>query len=200
MDQQRIAYHYDVQNTSYTYNKFSPPNDGPIPVSTVGSSATVTGTGAFAEVAVGDVLLINNQGTGAVRLVTARASADSITVDAVINIPVAMPFKWLDFSTGTAATDGWYAIGGGPTGRARANTYLIEVVTLGSTSIDYTVETKTQEGGPIQLALASISSATFPANGDTVVIGENAGWIRIGLKRTGAGTNSVNVDFLTERY
>lgn len=73
-------------------------------------STTVTGTGAFTDVAVGDLLLIpevNSQGNTVTyeRVVTARASADSITVNSAILIPtagVSFYYKKFYFSTNPA--------------------------------------------------------------------------------------------------
>ena len=70
-------------------------------------STTVTGTGAFADVVAGDLLLIPQINSSGVtlyyeRLVTARASADSITVNSAIKIPTAgvyFSFKHKYFST-----------------------------------------------------------------------------------------------------
>lgn len=88
-------------------------------VKTSGSSTTVTSNtasaGAFTLVAVGDLLwfprteaaqLANGAAVGAWRYVTARASADSITVDTAIDLSSGYGFGWRDVTCGTSATSG----------------------------------------------------------------------------------------------
>lgn len=65
----------------------------PLPITTSGSSSTtvtsVSSNAAFTNVIAGDLLVFNLKGVKYERKVTARASADSITVDSAINIPAA---------------------------------------------------------------------------------------------------------------
>jgi hypothetical protein len=77
-----------------------------LPITTSGADSTtvtsVATNGAFTNVSVGDLLLINFRGSVYERKVTARASADSITVNQAINLPAAgVPFRYkkLWFST-----------------------------------------------------------------------------------------------------
>jgi hypothetical protein len=95
-------------------NPFGGPMAGPARIKTSGSSTTVTSEtasdNAFAEVVVGDTIFVR-AGDGSVsrRSVTARASADSITVDTAITL-AASAFTWL--RTTTSATVGWLDISG----------------------------------------------------------------------------------------
>lgn len=112
---------YDLDATDPTYCVFTGVNGSPFggalpggaPVSTSGSSTTVAATTAstnpFANVAVGDILYVLSSGpqtTPVVRYVTARASADSITVDTAITLTAAS-FTFKRRTCGTAATSGW---------------------------------------------------------------------------------------------
>lgn len=82
----------------------------PLKITTSGaSSTTVTGVNgsddAFARVAAGDLLILEVGGRRFERKITAKASADSITVNAAINIPAAgvnYRFKKAYFSTNPA--------------------------------------------------------------------------------------------------
>jgi hypothetical protein len=116
-----LASKYDLDSTSYIYCMFTGVNASPwggalpggAPVSTSGSSTTVAATtastGPFTDVAVGDILYILSSGpqtAPVVRYVTARASADSITVDTAITLTAAT-FTFKRRSCGTAASSGW---------------------------------------------------------------------------------------------
>lgn len=93
-------------------------------VVTSGSSTTVSaltaGEEPFANVAVGDELTFVGMGGlpldtagNEYRLVTARASADSITVNTAIDIgTTGRTFTYRKRACGTAATDGWFYTGG----------------------------------------------------------------------------------------
>ena len=81
-----------------------------LPITTSGaSSTTVTSVGSaksFTYVSAGDLLLINHNGRVYERKVTARASADSITINAAINLPAAgVPFSYKKAFFTTDPTD-----------------------------------------------------------------------------------------------
>jgi hypothetical protein len=203
---------YNIQGTSYTYGvltgQIQPYGTSIGKITTSGSSATWTAVGAdtpFAAVSIGDRIAAKSSGsaTGAPavfsRTVTAKASSISITVHAAANLQsacgaggCAWTYKTYSPAPGTTATDGWINTDIGP------HTVAIEVVTLGSTSIEYSIETRTYDGGPITILQGTFTSATFPDNGDVFAIGENVSELRVGLKRTGAGTNAVNVSLFEE--
>lgn len=112
---------YDLDATSYTYcvttgqngGPFDPPIPGNGRLTTVGSSTTVTGVtdsaDSFGPVSVGDVLYIATAPqTNVIRYVTARASADSITVNSAISLAAAgSAFSWMKVTCGTGASNGW---------------------------------------------------------------------------------------------
>lgn len=118
---------YDLDATSLTYCNsvgegglvLAPPRRMPDKVKTSGSSTTVTSntasSGAFEFVAVGDLLwfprtesvpIAAGSAVGVWRYVTARASADSITVDTAVDLSSGYGFGLRVVSCGTAATSG----------------------------------------------------------------------------------------------
>lgn len=116
---------YDVDSATMTYGSFGGIQNDPfagginvgILIATSGSSTTVTAvtasTNPFGSVAAGDVISINIAGTATTRLVTARASADSITVNSALTIAATgLPFVYWKFNSGTAATSGWVDVSG----------------------------------------------------------------------------------------
>lgn len=113
---------YDLDSASYIYcvttgrdaDPYGPPRQGQTAIETSGSSTTVTavtaGTNPFALLAVGDVILVQTApGTTATRYITAKASADSITVNTAVNLDIdgGYSFTWFQVTCGTAATSGW---------------------------------------------------------------------------------------------
>jgi hypothetical protein len=99
-----------------------------IPVLTVGSSTTVTvvtaGTGAFQNMSVGDEITFplatltpagtqTQPGNESVRYIVTKTSADSVVLNAAINLAVpagrGYPFTWRKRVCGTTASDGWFS-------------------------------------------------------------------------------------------
>jgi hypothetical protein len=119
---------YELDATAITYcrvtGKNGDPFGGPIAgikkITTSGSSATTTEVTTddlpFADLAVGDILFVD-PGTGAsgvlTRVITAKASGASITVNAAWNLSATggYSFRWLKNNCGTTATDGWIDVG-----------------------------------------------------------------------------------------
>lgn len=123
-----LAADYDLDATSYTYLystglSLSITNAGRLEtrqITTSGSSTTVTSlgsTGSFDFVAVGDLLQIVVNGVEYWRKVTARASANSITVNDAITIAAAgatgVPFRYRTPAVGTGDV-GWVQVLGAP--------------------------------------------------------------------------------------
>jgi hypothetical protein len=131
-----LATLYDLDATSYTYlwttgeQGYILGRDRAIAtrITTSGSSTTVAAvtasSGPFDLVAAGDeICFLLPQGSGpspaagnvrTCRKVTARASADSITVNAAVDIGTnstgGVPFTFRTFATGTAAGSGWFPV------------------------------------------------------------------------------------------
>lgn len=112
---------YDLDSTSIIYCRVTGANGEaldaqPIPaptrLKTSGSSTTVVSetasSGAFKFVGVGDILVVNTGvATTQRRIVVAKASDDSLTVNAAVNWSAGYNFGSLVQTCGTAATDGW---------------------------------------------------------------------------------------------
>lgn len=130
----QLALLYDVDSATLTYCVTNGADKGPFtdPISvlpkikTTGASTTVTeltaSTNPFTTVAVGDVLVILTPSTTdplstTLVVVTAKASAASITVDTAINI-TGNSFGYYRNVCGTTAADGWFAV---PAGAARVS-------------------------------------------------------------------------------
>jgi len=112
---QLITYRFNLNATSETFCALSlnGPFQVPVPVVTSGSSTTVTGTGAFTNIGVGDQINGTDSPVGGGELwtavVMARASADSITVDTAVNLNSSTLF-YRTLSCGTGNNNGAFDI------------------------------------------------------------------------------------------
>ncbi len=155
------AHRFDVDSTTYTCVQLCPGVGtggcvAPGPGTEVAKKATTSGVAAttvtsvdtdspFAGINVGDVVLLDGvidatdlRRTGqAVRLVSGKASDNSITVDASVLIPTAgSNFRWWRTVTGTAATSGWFPWP--PAGDATLTISADQVSATGG--VDYKIE------------------------------------------------------------
>lgn len=188
---------YDLDSTSLVYcnsvgdgGVLSAPRVMKEKVKTSGSSTTVTSNtasaGAFTLVAVGDLLwfprteqvpLANGSAVGAWRYVTARASADSITVNAAIDLSSGYGFGWRDVTCGTADTSGEVPVSG-----FDAINFVGQIDQISVTGgIDYVVECRPD--GPA----ARWSTVIGPTNKTAVWAGGNVAYepwafCRVGFK------------------
>ena len=117
-----LAIDYDADATTATYSCyrdqmggfFGPPKRGIGQIDTSGSSTTVDAVDAtldvFADLAVGDAIVVVLSGVRTVRTITAKASADQVTVNAAINLSAGYSFQWWDFESGTGAEDCWIPV------------------------------------------------------------------------------------------
>jgi hypothetical protein len=120
-----LFYQFDVDSGTVTYplytgqgnSPWNADNQGDAPISTVGSSTTVTATTAnslpFATLVVGDLINVTVGSTASTRLITAKASGDSVTVNAAIDLSAqatGYAFRWRKSVGGTAATSGWFDV------------------------------------------------------------------------------------------
>lgn len=128
--EQRVAnysYKYDLDSTNVIYcslvgqsaSAYGPGITGVARILTSGSSTTVSavtaGTNPFADLGVGDVIAVRRETATDVVYITAKASADSVTVDTAVdwgNSGSGRQFTWLDLRCGTAITDGWIDVAG----------------------------------------------------------------------------------------
>ena len=192
-----LVYAKDITDTSYSYCKFAGMNGDPFQpmlgtgrIETSGSSTTVTaetaGDAPFTSVSAGDFLLITYGGVTYQRLVTARASATEITVNAAINTTGAT-WAWQKAACGATAADGWI----GATG-AWAMTFQVAVTTINATTIGYSVECRVGALAAVAVSASTIATATTAAY--TIGAGTGA-WdeCRLGLKvNTDTGVQSVS--------
>lgn len=96
---------YRLSNGTQGVNPFQYFESGSATISTTGLSTTVAGTGAFTNMLAGDVLTVLIDGAPFTRKIVTRSSANSVVVDAAINIPTARAFKWQKFYFSTNPLD-----------------------------------------------------------------------------------------------
>lgn len=215
---------YDLDSASFIYPVLCTPTVGAVvnqcpgpgysdsrKITTAGAASTtvtsVGSNGAFGLAAVGDVILISPDGADTtvptLRRITAKASADSITVDANADIATAgAPFRLWSLTVGTgAADDGWFRY---PT--AGNINIVIDVSQMNAASVDYHVQCRhTHNGGystPVYLAgtAATPISLTAAAGHRVAIIDEAWDSCRVGLRvttddggDTGANAEKVSI-------
>lgn len=141
---QAVVANYDLDSTSDISCAYGAERPVTQKIATSGSSTTVAAvtasTGPFTGVSVGDVIYaLSTSGIREGRLVTARASADSITVDSAVNLGTGVTFTTRQRSCGTAATDGWFYVNAGTVANI---TLQIDQLSLGSGALAAKIECK----------------------------------------------------------
>lgn len=145
----KLYYNYDVASTSYIYCRYVGGNGSPSGaelqggglIETSGSSTTisesVTDANPFAELAVGDLLIIRlPTGTVYNRRIVTYTSDSAVVVDAAVDLGAAgVTFTWLRQQCGTAATDGWIEVA-----LFERLSFQRVLTTLNATSIETQVE------------------------------------------------------------
>lgn len=185
------------------YCKVSGPSRGQGKVLTVSSSTTVTAASGtpFDLLDIGDELIVNNAGTFQRRVITAKASGTSVTVDSAVNwsgnSTTGYPFDYNDRVCGNSDSDGWHDV----TGTSTALLF-VDVLALSATGgIDYTIECRGNADStqPRLLVAGNITTAVIPAvpstTLDPIVVPEPCAALRIGLKFgtvDTSGTDSVS--------
>jgi hypothetical protein len=157
------AYGVRGPNDPLGRHSIDPWNSLPVPlnITTSGASTTtvtsVATNAAFTDVAVNDLLLITIGGQEVQRKVTARASADSITVNQAIRIPAAgVPFTYKKFWYSTDPFDNlWIPVQSDST-------------TLFQTNVAANVST----GGVVQGLYCTTKGAGWPATNNMTVATE----------------------------
>lgn len=146
-----LASRYDLDSASLIYcattgingtssDRNREPPQGAARVASAASSTTVTSTGtlgSFTNVAVGDILFINVRGVTQYRTVTARASANSITIGTLLSTVAVTDatFSYRRLACGTADTSGAFPVTG-----VHALTVQVVLAQEVSTSTDYQIE------------------------------------------------------------
>jgi len=211
-----LFYKYDIGATSYTYctyagrggDPFAAPYPGHDLITTSGSSTTVTeyvaSSGPFDVLSVGDILVVFTAGqptTPNYRLVTAKASSASITIDTAITLSsTGNSWTYLKQSCGTGSTSGWI-----PAGSDGGKIITWQVDTINATSIEVTlqgraggVNSNAQTLFPVTGATGTSCQTGSTTGTITCTIGDIWAWsdIRFGVKVTGdAGAQSVTVTY-----
>ena len=111
---------FDIDSNTLTYfkmnglngNPFGPDIQGQSTIQTAGSNTTVTefvaGALPFTLLAVGDAIFVRRpDGTVDRRIIVAKASGASITINTPVDWTGGFAFTWRDLLSGTAVTDGW---------------------------------------------------------------------------------------------
>lgn len=180
---------------AYAYGRLGRPDGQPTRgrngVQTAGASTTVTATDGtpFDPVTVGSVIVFQSPRPDGkiIRIVTAKASGASITVDSAVTLAAGTAFFFYLFKQGTADTDGWHLVND----LAEISVYF-DVTVLGSTTIEANIELG---GGPFSAPVQAITnpaavsatvSVSISAVGRRVVEVLNVTQsLRVGLRVTG---------------
>jgi hypothetical protein len=150
---------------------------------------SVASNGAFTDLVVDDLILIqippsanpnpDQPPTQALRRITARASADSITVNANVTIPTAgAQFSWWKISAGTTAESGWFPM-------SPQETIFIDITQMDATSIDYKAECRYRfwDFVTTPIIVAGPTNVTAAGNGRVVIEGgDRYDQCRVGFK------------------
>lgn len=194
-----LFYKYDPSGTTLNYGRFLDPFNMKGFASTSGSSTTTTATEStglgstpFDVVTVGDVLKNqDNVGTTLYRIVTAKASSISLTVDTAWTLGAAGKSLVIYHRLlGTTSTDGWFS-----TAWASQKTVRIVVSAIGSTSTTYSIEGKM--AAPDATAQVIATAAITTVTSVIVAVADPWDFMRVGLKDTsGAGTDAIEVYFV----
>lgn len=191
---------YDVTTTKTYVSLTEFPIQGDAPIKTTGSSTTTEAVTAstlpFRDVVVGSVLYVQTESdTVLTRTVTAKASGDSVTVDAAWDLGASRHFRWRLLSSGTAASSGLVSVAGWEDIVVYSN---VETFNF-ATNIVASVE-GIPAGGTTPVALLNQAGAaaanTHTATGALVVeVRTPVDSIRVGLQGSGAdtGTNYTTV-------
>lgn len=196
-----VSRDYNLDSTAYIYPSLTAQANIDRRVTTSGASSTTVASvntdGPFSAMVPGDVVWLSvvdgttTLRTGlALRWITAKASANSVTIDSAVVIPTAgLGFSWQQAAASTAASAGWFGVQG------KATTIQIQVDQMSVTGgIDYALECGVAPFGvgPVTtdvVATANIASASVV----TLAVGEPYDVCRVGLK---IGTND-NLDVIT---
>ena len=199
--QKILHYKYDPGATE-TYAFYGDQSELLGGVTTAGSSTTTTAVAGtpFNQIAVGDIIRASkgNVTSGGVsvdnffvRLVTAKASETSLTVNSAWDLSATGGYAGSKqrLEQGTAATSGWFWTGGLSSKHVKIN-----VETLAATNIIMSIEGKYED--PDATGVDIVPEQTYTAAGsDDVTITEDWPFMRVGLRHTGAGTDIVSVYF-----
>jgi hypothetical protein len=202
VEDRSVLVDYDLDATSYTYCLHGNEQAGPASVQTSGSSTTVTAvTGTpFANLGVGDVMSWTINSLPSYRIVSAKASSISLTVNSAITL-TGDAFRYRPLACGTGSGDGWFNTGDG---------YNVKTITIFIPQMDatggVTASIECRNAG-VQSQLETVNYAAATTNGDARRVDAACEQMRVGFKIVtaddGADTTThaekVNVVFSGER-
>ena len=210
---------HDLTATSFTYGCYTGQFDSPlgptrdnahVKIKTVGSSTTVTsyttGTNAFDLISVGDLLYVSTSGATPggtddgtrgrmlVLVVTARASADSITVNTAVDLSLGYYFRWRKFTTSTGATSCWIPVKG-----VTAGNFVVQIDQIQATSIDYQLECKA-DAPTAGIVIVSGPTNKTAAFAGAITFSDPWAFCRMGFKvNTDTGVQKITVTLETRK-
>lgn len=189
----------------YLYCATTDPIEGVARIKTVSSSTTVTtvnSVSAFGAIAVGDEIYAKVGQTLIRRVVTAKASSISLTIDSAAswaNGTAGYPFQWRHRVCGYSDTDGWMATDGLSAPNVKVDLgdgSGTAITATGGLSVSVECRLAGDDGGqPAQLFSMTMTSAIRPTSSQVVPVLERCSNIRTGLKWTTvdtSGTDSVS--------
>ena len=193
---------------AYVFCNVAPTRNGIGPISTVGSSATVSATdgtsAVFGGVGVGDEIYVN----GTTRYVVTASSATSVVLDAAINLSanaLGYPFTYRHISCGYSNSDGWVLVAHGHSDMPASVGLSVDQAS-DTGGVDWILEGKYRDAllmQPTIFASGNLSSACIvgaPASTCNVVmpIADRSMMIRLGL-RFGTTDDAVDTGTLKEK-
>lgn len=202
---QRAFYmNYNLDATTYKYQRIRGPFPGPGGLLTSGSNVAVTakvaGQGVFSPVKIGDILWIRQGEVENKRKVATYTSPDAITVDSAIDLENGgagyASWDFLPVDIGAAVTDGWHRC---------SDLYTKQVsliaTALGETDgITFRIEGQLYgpsyaEAKPVPILITT--EIVVPKSAEpwttVVAIGEDFAAIRVGVKATTAATGTDDI-------
>lgn len=183
-------------------------------------AAVTSGTLPFANLAVGDIIYVQDpfqatRGNTLEKVITAKASGDSVTLSSVISVTTAFTGNSFEFrkrQCGTTAAFGWFPVEG-----YRPVKFSVASNTIGATSVDIRAECREQgeDAQPYPVCASSVQAPNTCTSNVTTVLAASAGFAgrvyyivglndqwkecRIGLGINGAGAQSITMRATTRR-
>lgn len=174
-----VTYRYNLNSLTETFCALSGASV-PVPVRVAAAtSTTVTGVGAFTNIAVGDQLTGQDSASGGgelyIAVVLARASADSITVDAALTLTSAT-LNYRTLSCGTGVNSGAFDISTAGRTTIQIDISQLVLATPGTSTINSRILCRTdQSAGWLQVHPVLVPPAVTATTVDLAVVG---GWAK----------------------
>lgn len=195
---------YDVAATTFVYCRMTGDGDDAranprrviIPIKTTGSSTTVSAvtaaTNPFADLDVGDTIIVDKSTGQDTVWITAKASDDSVTVSSAVNWSAGFMFHWLKLDCGTDETAGWIHV---TPGHSIAMTVQYDAGDLTALEVVWEGKEGSPVSRPVQIypgpnsdcgfGTLSTNVCSFTVVGDRLTVkvdGSLFSWVRLGLR------------------